>query len=381
MSDEFKGDKAGFDQSSGTEAELERLRKKAHGAGTGAGSKTPEVEQGNEMSRDARLDDLARKMESLSHAVATMGKTENLPAQVEQQPAQRAVNLTTGVDHGAEYSPPNATPVQLVQAAMAAGMTITAETITAFREMFLLETDYRKELARQSYNRDFSAWKALGIQAERTVPVDYSSNGGRVRYVHDDLGVTLAKVNETMGPFGLACRFRISDPPAELGWPAGTQRVWAVCAHRDGHFEETYFDCPPDSTGAKNGIQARGSAVSYGMRYALNALLGIAPPKDVDESLLPISDDDIAQIEDALTSSGKTAEDLCAYLQRAAGAHCESLADIRRAQYVLVQRWLDIDPNKATQSSKAADLEKKKPAKKKATRKKRATKAAAGAQS
>lgn len=60
--------------------------------------------------------------------------------------------------------------------------------------------------------------------------------------------------------------------------------VTGVLAHRGGHAERT--DAPPlaaDMSGSKNGVQALGSSVSYGKRYAAFALLNIVARDEDDD--------------------------------------------------------------------------------------------------
>lgn len=60
--------------------------------------------------------------------------------------------------------------------------------------------------------------------------------------------------------------------------------VTGVLAHRGGHSERT--DAPPlmaDMSGSKNSVQALGSSVSYGKRYAAFAILNIAARDEDDD--------------------------------------------------------------------------------------------------
>lgn len=57
--------------------------------------------------------------------------------------------------------------------------------------------------------------------------------------------------------------------------------ITGVLRHRGGHSEEDEFECPPDTSGSKNDIQALGSTREYGRRYTTIALLNIVT-KGVD---------------------------------------------------------------------------------------------------
>ena len=58
--------------------------------------------------------------------------------------------------------------------------------------------------------------------------------------------------------------------------------VIATLRHADGHSESTKFVSVSDSSGSKNSVQAIGSTISYGKRYTLCSILGIAT-KDEDD--------------------------------------------------------------------------------------------------
>jgi hypothetical protein len=59
--------------------------------------------------------------------------------------------------------------------------------------------------------------------------------------------------------------------------------IVGVLSHRSGHAEEDRFECPPDTSGSKAPIQAIGSTRSYGQRYTLRSLLGIASAEEDDD--------------------------------------------------------------------------------------------------
>lgn len=68
--------------------------------------------------------------------------------------------------------------------------------------------------------------------------------------------------------------------------PQGLIETAAILTHRDGHAERA--STPPlqhDSSGSKNSVQAVGSSLTYGRRYALLALLAIVShaPQDADD--------------------------------------------------------------------------------------------------
>jgi ERF superfamily len=69
----------------------------------------------------------------------------------------------------------------------------------------------------------------------------------------------------------------------------GHVAVTAILSHVGGHAEDTTVNLPVDASGNKNAVQAVGSAISYGKRYAAGMLL----------NLVFIGDDDDGQATEA----------------------------------------------------------------------------------
>lgn len=67
--------------------------------------------------------------------------------------------------------------------------------------------------------------------------------------------------------------------------PDGKVRVTTILEHRAGHFDETHFDLPHDSSGSKNPVQAVGSSTKYGMRYGTVSILNLRVVGDDDDGV------------------------------------------------------------------------------------------------
>ena len=93
------------------------------------------------------------------------------------------------------------------------------------------------------------------------------------------LETIIAAIRAPLSKHGFSIRFE----HATIGGLIGTS---AILTHRDGHAERA--EVPPlqhDSSGSKNNVQAVGSSLTYGRRYALLALLAIVShaPQDADD--------------------------------------------------------------------------------------------------
>lgn len=92
----------------------------------------------------------------------------------------------------------------------------------------------------------------------------------------------------------------------------GIIRVTCILTHERGHSERTTLQAAPDTTGAKNAVQAIGSTVTYLQRYTLLAATGLATAEQDDdgatatETITPEQKDQlVALIKDTNTDTVK----------------------------------------------------------------------------
>jgi cell fate (sporulation/competence/biofilm development) regulator YlbF (YheA/YmcA/DUF963 family) len=123
---------------------------------------------------------------------------------------------------------------------------------------------------------------------------------------------------------GFSVSFRTAQPDGKLS-------VTGVLAHAAGHVEETTLTLPQDVSGGKNAVQAWGSSASYGKRYALLTLLGIATQDDDDGKAAgvgeTISEKQYEEIAALIAETKTKIEDVLAYHQ------IESLSDMTVTQF------------------------------------------------
>ena len=94
--------------------------------------------------------------------------------------------------------------------------------------------------------------------------------------------------------------------------------VTATLLHKDGHKESTDFQTPSDKGPGRNNIQAIGSAISYGKRYAACALLNIRVAGEDDDGHRAgvaklISPEQLAQLRSLIDATGTDIPRFCAY--------------------------------------------------------------------
>lgn len=114
----------------------------------------------------------------------------------------------------------------------------------------------------------------------------------------------------------------------------GAVIVTGVLRHSSGHREESSIKLPADVSGNKNSVQAWGSSIAYGKRYAMNALLNITSrgedndgqggePQQPEQARAParspqsaggariINEGQVRLLRARLNDAGMSAEDVC----------------------------------------------------------------------
>ena len=130
--------------------------------------------------------------------------------------------------------------------------------------------------AKMAYTQAMAQFREKCPEIIKDQAVGYAAKGGNVSYRHASLASTLKQVQVLMHECGLSHSWRTEQP--QPGFVATT----CIVTHCDGHSEQTSLTLPYDTSGSKNAIQAVGSAQSYGQRYTLFSMLGLASAPDDD---------------------------------------------------------------------------------------------------
>lgn len=138
--------------------------------------------------------------------------------------------------------------------------------------------DMQERILNRNARQSFAS--ALAQMQSELPTVAETAKGHNTKYA------PLERINEAVRPVlqrhGFAVTFRTKQSQAGI-------EVAAVLSHREGHHEETSLILPADTSGSKNAVQAIGSTISYGKRYALCALLNISTGDDTDGAAPSVS--------------------------------------------------------------------------------------------
>lgn len=197
-------------------------------------------------------------------AQAVAERQDNEPANVEQHPASDTASLLQVITRAA--SDPNVDIDKM-------------ERLMQMHER-LIERSARVEFA--SAFAEMQTELPVIDRRGRIIVRKKDASGDRTGDVQQDTPYALWEdINDAIKPVmhkhGFGLSFRVGQTPE------GKVTVTGVLSHRGGHSEETTMTLMQDSSGSKNAVQAIGSSVSYGKRYAASALLNLTSRGEDDD--------------------------------------------------------------------------------------------------
>lgn len=199
-----------------------------------------------------------------------------------------------------EARPTPLTPIEILNNAVDGGADVaTLERLLSMQER------WEASEARKAFYEAKAAAKA-------EIPTIYKNREGHNGKRYADFFAFTSAVDPILAKHGLSYSFR----------PHSGDKITVTCVlfHRLGHTEESSLDAPPDTTGNKNAVQAIGSTVTYLQRYTLGAALGLAATDDDDgrssqEASPPISDEQLAKLQQRLDDTGSDIALFCNYMR------------------------------------------------------------------
>ncbi len=220
------------------------------------------------------------------------------------------MNETKRVEQPTELAP--ATPMQLLAMAVEQD-----KDISIIEKLMDLKERYDGNEAKKAYWEAMTQFRAGCPEVVKTRVVDFTSNKGRTHYRHAGLAETLRTIREKLAECELSVAWHTEQTEAN-----NSVRVICEVTHRAGHTESTSICLPYDNSGNKNPLQAVGSATTYGQRYTLFSLLGLAALDQDDDGQGafdadangPITEGEATVIEELIERSGTNRKKFLAWL-------------------------------------------------------------------
>lgn len=159
--------------------------------------------------------------------------------------------------------------------------------IDKLRQLMELQREWQADQARKAFFEAFTSFQEKCPDLRKTKGVEFDTKtGGKTSYKYAPLSEITRQIGKTLKEFGLSYRWEIHDDRETI-------KVTCIISHVGGHSERTTMTASPDTSGAKNSIQARGSAVEYLKRYTLIGGLGLTTADSDVDGQMPEIDIDI----------------------------------------------------------------------------------------
>lgn len=174
------------------------------------------------------------------------------------------------------------TPNELISQAIEKGL-----TVEALEKLMNLQERWEANQARKLFFEAFTNFQSECPDLRKTKQVKFETKtGGNTDYLYAPLASITRQLSKVLKDNSLSYRWEINDDPQQL-------KVTCLVSHVSGHTERTTMTASPDTSGSKNAIQARGSAIEYLKRYTLVGALGLSTADSDTDGLLPEFDLDI----------------------------------------------------------------------------------------
>lgn len=164
------------------------------------------------------------------------------------------------------------TPQTLLSIAIEKGV-----DVVQLEKLMDLQERWEKKEAKKAFLTAMSLFQSKVPELKKNKKVDFATKtGGRMVYNYAELGEIDATIKDALAECGLSKKWEIADIDGQIA-------VSCIVSHTGGHSEVTTMKAEKDASGQMNGIQQRGSAITYLQRYTLIGALGITTASnDVD---------------------------------------------------------------------------------------------------
>lgn len=178
----------------------------------------------------------------------------------------------------------------------------TAENVdvSKIEKMMDLHERILNRNAKQAY---MAAFAKMQPEIPTVIKTGKTNNATYAKYEN-----IVASIQEVLGKYGFGFSHRVNQTEGKI-------EVVCILSHCEGHSEETQFIAPADTSGSKNTVQAIGSTVSYGKRYTLNALLGIASKDEDTDGNALVDTEQAAKIDTLLRETKADRKAFLAYFK------------------------------------------------------------------
>lgn len=167
--------------------------------------------------------------------------------------------------------PQAVTPMALLSMAVSSGA-----DIEKLEKLMALHERWDANEARKAFVTALAAFKSEPLTITKDKHVSFGKEGYKTEYSHATLGNITDIISARLSQHGLSYRWATEQVDGKI-------KVTCTLMHSLGHSESVSLESGADTSGAKNSIQAIGSAISYLQRYTLMAITGCAAQDQDDD--------------------------------------------------------------------------------------------------
>lgn len=172
------------------------------------------------------------------------------------------------------------TPQALLSQAIEKGL-----DVESLGKLMALQERWEANQARRAFFEAFTEFQMNCPDIRKTKEVRFKEIDAKPQYSYAPLADIARQISKTLQKSKLSYRWEIQDADTQI-------KVTCLISHIDGHTERTTMSATADTTGSKNAIQARASAISYMQRYTLIGALGISTADSDIDGRMPDADID-----------------------------------------------------------------------------------------
>lgn len=172
------------------------------------------------------------------------------------------------------------TPNDLISQAIEKGL-----GVEQLEKLMALQERWQAGQAKKLFFQAFTEFQANCPDIRKTKEVKFKDSDVKPQYHYAPLADITRQLSKVLQKVQLSYRWEIQDNGTVMS-------VSCLVSHIEGHTETTTMSASADTSGSKNAIQARGSAIEYLKRYTLIGALGISTADSDIDGRLPDLDID-----------------------------------------------------------------------------------------
>lgn len=240
----------------------------------------------------------------------------------------------TAIITATQTLPAAVTPMDMIDKALASGA-----SPEALEKLLALQERWEANQAKRAFDTAMAEAKAELPRVIKNKRAGFESKktGETTSYAYETLDALSAAIDPVLHRHGLSYRYSSKVEGGQIS-------VTCVVSHSQGHKEETTLQCAPDTSGAKNSVQAIGSATTYLQRYTLKLALGVSASTDDDakaaeatEMDMTINADQFQELRDLVEQTKSKEADMLTYVGAKAMEEM-TLRQYAKAKSVLVKK-------------------------------------------